>query len=346
METENKRIINIIFIILAIVGLIWFLVKIRWVLELIVASLLIVYILSPFTAYLEKKQRFSHALAVAVAFSIFLLVIVLIISLFIPLIEAELRAIVEDIPAHLKQLQQILQEVSDFIRSLEMIDLDVEEEIIGTLNQLPQNLEPILAEVANISLVVFTRLVNIFFILFIVLYLLYDFESIKNAFVNLMPPRYKQEARDIIGFIDHNFGNYIRGNIIRCTLVGILTGIALFIIGMPYSFLLGVLAGMLNIILYIGPFLAAVPAILMSISPTTPSFLSTVMVYIIVQALDGTVLSPILLGRAVKLKPITVIVALLVGGQLGGFMGMILSVPLAGTIKNIVYYYREKKFND
>jgi predicted PurR-regulated permease PerM len=345
VETENKKILKFVFLVLAIVGLIWFLIKIRWVLELMVASLLIVYILSPFTAYLEKKQRFSHTLAVAVVFTIFLLVIVLIISLFIPLIEAEMRAIVEDIPAHLKQLQYFLQEVTDFITSFEMIELDVEEEIIRTLNQLPKNLEPILAEIANISLVVFASLVNIFFILFIVLYLLYDFESIKNAFINFMPPGYKQEARDIINFIDHNFGNYIRGNIIRCTLVGILTGIALFIIGMPYSFLLGVLAGILNIILYIGPYIAAVPAILLSISPTTPSFLSVVLIYLIVQALDGTVLSPILLGRAVKLKPVTVIVALLIGGQLGGFMGMILSVPLAGTIKNIAYYYREKKFD-
>jgi len=122
-----------------------------------------------------------------------------------------------------------------------------------------------------------------------------------------------------------------------------MTGLTLFFMGMPFTFLLGILAGVFNIILYIGPYIAAIPALLLSFSPATPTPLSVIIVYVVVQVLDGTVISPILLGRAVKLKPITIIIALLAGAQLAGFLGMILAIPLAGTIKSVFLYWKEKK---
>jgi predicted PurR-regulated permease PerM len=124
-------------------------------------------------------------------------------------------------------------------------------------------------------------------------------------------------------------GSFIRGSIVRCTIVGIVTGVVLAIIGMPYALLLGIIAGLFNFILYIGPYIAAVPAVLLSFSPLTPSPLIIIIVYVIIQVLDGMLLAPFVLGRIVRLKPITVIVSILAGGQLAGLLGMVLAVPFA-----------------
>ena len=161
--------------------------------------------------------------------------------------------------------------------------------------------------------------------------------------IKLLPVQYRKSGEDIISLIDRNVGNYIAGNVVRCTIVGFLTGFVLFLVGMPYSLLLGIIAGVLNIILYIGPYIAFFPALILSFSPMTPSPVIVILIYLVVQAIDGTVLSPLLLGRAVKLKPITVIISLLVGQQLAGVLGMILSTPVAGIIRSLLEYFDHDK---
>ena len=119
-------------------------------------------------------------------------------------------------------------------------------------------------------------------------------------------------------------------------------------IGMPYALLLGLIAGLFNFILYLGPYIAAIPAILLSFSPLTPSSLLVLLVYIIIQILDGVFLAPLLLGRILNLKPFTIIISILAGGKLAGLLGMVLAVPVAGIAKGLVELlkqsapYREK----
>ncbi|HAP32673.1 MAG TPA: hypothetical protein DCQ14_06455, partial [Firmicutes bacterium] len=203
------------------------------------------------------------------------------------------------------------------------------------------NIPRLAEEATRFSISVFAAAVDIFLVLFIVFFLLYDFQEVRNAIVWLSPAPYRQHAAAVISIVDNNFGGFIRGNIVRCTVVGILTGILLFFIGFPYALLLGVLAGVLNVIYYIGPYISIIPALLLSFSPDTPSPLLVIAIYVFVQAVDSIVLSPLLLGRAVKIKAITVIVCMLIGQQLAGFLGMILSVPLAGIVRGVIEYSRE-----
>ncbi|MGI6307634.1 MAG: AI-2E family transporter [Dethiobacteria bacterium] len=169
------------------------------------------------------------------------------------------------------------------------------------------------------------------------------FKASAKPFSGWYPTSYARYARDVLQIIDRNMGGYIRGNIVRCSLVGIFTGVLLSIFGMPYALLLGITAGILNIVLYIGPYVAAIPAVILSFSSNTPSTFVTIVIYVVVQTVDGVLLSPLLLGRAVKLKPITVIISLLVGQQLAGVLGMILGVPIAGIIRSLLVYVGEER---
>jgi predicted PurR-regulated permease PerM len=216
---------------------------------------------------------------------------------------------------------------------------DLGPEIVGFVRNIFTYLHPALKELASFSVSVISGFIDIFLIMFMVFYLLYDFKNIRLMLVKILPGRYQAYSEIFIAIIDRNIGNYIRGNVVRCTIVGLLTGIILSIIGMPYSLLLGIVAGLLNIILYIGPYVAAIPALLLSLSPQNPSLLVVIIIYVAVQAVDGFLLTPMLLGRAVRLKPITIIISLLVGQQLAGVLGMIMAVPLAGIIRSLMDYF-------
>ncbi|NLX92098.1 MAG: AI-2E family transporter [Firmicutes bacterium] len=331
---------KIVLLISLLVGLVWFVYKISWVLELIIISLLIVYVLFPITEYLKEKRKASHLIAVIVTFTCFLVLIFILLVLVVPVVQEEIQAIARDLPNYIVLIQRYVEDVAEYL-----MDYDVGPEIIDFVRTLSTNLKPVFEELASFSISILFGFVDIFFIMFIVFYLLYDFHNIRRTIIKILPDRYKFYGEEFMAIIDRNFGNYIRGNVIRCTIVGLLTGIILFIVGMPYSLLLGILAGVLNIILYIGPYLAAIPAVILSFSPHTPSPIIVIIIYIVVQTIDGVLLTPTLLGRAVKLKPITVIVSLLIGQQLAGALGMILSTPVAGIIRSIMEFMEHEKKN-
>lgn len=329
---------KIVFLISFLVGLVWFVYKISWVIELIIISLLIVYILFPITEYLKEKRKVSHFLAVGVTFTCFVVFIFIFIVLVVPVVQREIQGIAVDLPKYIAQLQRYIEEAADYLMAF-----DLGPEIVDFIRNLSTNLQPVLKELASFSISVISGFVDIFLIMFIVFYLLYDFKNIRRSFINFLPARYRMFGEEFLAIIDRNIGNYIRGNVVRCTVVGLLTGIILFIVGMPYSLLLGIIAGLLNIILYIGPYVAAIPALILSFSPQTPSLFIVIIIYVVVQAIDGVLLTPMLLGRAVKLKPITVIVSLLIGQQLAGILGMILSTPVAGIIRSIIEIFNYEK---
>ena len=155
----------------------------------------------------------------------------------------------------------------------------------------------------------------------------------------LAPKNYQDEAAQILEVIDLKVGQFLRGNLIRCSLVGVITGLILFMLDIRFYFILALITAILNIIPYIGPFIAAIPAILVALSHSLEITVAVGIMYILIQSLDAFILYPVLLGKAVDLKPFTVIVAISIGGALYGIIGFIISVPLAAILKVMLQYY-------
>lgn len=338
LEKDWKQYAKLIVLIAVIIGFIWIAGRISWVIQLTVISLLIVYALHPVVEFLKAYLRLTHFASVMASFILFVLAIVILISLIVPIIHQEIEAIIMDFPHYVRQIQNYTVEITAYLSAL-----GVSEEYLDAIHELTMDLQPALEELANISISVVSGLIDIFFILFIVFYLLYDFENVRQAILSLVPQRHKEYSRDVLRIVDRNMGGFIRGSVIRCCLVGLSVGLLLYAIGMPHALVLGILAGVMDIILYFGPYIAAAPAVLLSLSPHTPSVITVLAIYIVIQVLESLVLSPLVLGKAVKLKPITVIVALLIGQQLAGFLGLILAVPLAGIGKNLLEYYLQRR---
>lgn len=341
MSGDNLRnIIRIIIPVLLAVALIWFLSSITWVLGIFTVSLFIVYALAPIVDYLKLRFKMPHGLSVGLTFLLFVSLFILLLLIIIPIAIQEIQNIVNDLPRY---FSDILNLVIQFEQQLEALDVDLDFIYAETLPQMLQEIQPALESIAYFSLDVVAGLINVLLVILIVFYMLYDFHNIRENIISLCPERYRHNGRDIIQIVDVNFGGYIRGTIIRLFVVGILVGGTMFVIGMPYAFLLGLFAGLMDIFPYIGPYIAAVPAVFISLSPHTPSILLVVIIYGIVQVLESFVLSPLLLGKAVKIKPITVLVCMLTGQQVAGILGMVLFVPLAGIIKSLILYYQEKQ---
>ncbi len=318
----------------AVAGTVLLLAQMWWVMRLVIIAILVVYALNPAVDYLAGYPRIPRLLAVVIVFISLILVMIMFINLIIPIIISELQDLARFLPRFIGDAVPYLQEWGEFLERP-----DITEVLLGVLEQLPRNLQQLVFQATAVTRAVVAGLAEIAIVLFMVFYLLRDNRALRQSLLHYAPEAWRTGAVHLLGVIDAKVGAYLRGNLVRCAVVGILTGVILSLMGLPFAFMLGVLAGLLNIIVYIGPYLAAIPALLIALSQSLGMVLLVAVVYISVQALDAFVLTPNLLGRAVNLHPFSVIVAILVGGQLLGLLGIIVGIPVAATLKVLVDYY-------
>lgn len=186
-----------------------------------------------------------------------------------------------------------------------------------------------------------TRVLNIGLIVLmapiIAFYLLVDLPHIRRVVESLIPEDRKAEALVVGGRLNRTIGGYFRGQLLVASIVGILSGIGMAAIGLPFWIVVGVIAGVTNMIPMIGPWIGAIPAVVIAL---TMEDLSTAVwaavILAVVQQIDNNWISPVIMQRAVKLHPAVVMLALLAGGTLLGFVGLLLAVPLVAVLKVIL----------
>ncbi len=191
-------------------------------------------------------------------------------------------------------------------------------------------------------------ILNGFIGLFISFYLLKDFEMFKRMYFKLMDLFVRKDRLSTINStlkeINVVISKFVRGQILDGLIVGLLSSIGLTIIGLDFAFLIGFTAGIANIIPYVGPIAGCIPAVIVGLLSDHPlNALWAVLVFMIVQQLDGAVIAPKVVGDSLGLHPVFIIMAVSIGGSLWGIPGMLLSVPAAGIIKLFILKYIRKK---
>jgi predicted PurR-regulated permease PerM len=172
-----------------------------------------------------------------------------------------------------------------------------------------------------------------FVIPFVAFYMLKDARVMGRAVVRLFPVKYRVEVKKILSGIDETLGSYVRGQLLVMLSVGILTYAGFLIIRMPYAFLLSLFLGMMDIIPYLGPFIGAAPAVILAFSVGPQMVLKVLLVNVIVQQLEGNLLSPAIMGKTLHLHPLAIAASVLIGGEMGGILGMVCAVPLLAVVK-------------
>jgi predicted PurR-regulated permease PerM len=169
-------------------------------------------------------------------------------------------------------------------------------------------------------------------ILILGLYLAIDPGLYLRGFLRLLPLARRPRARVILLEMAHTLRDWLLGQLVAMATVGALTGMGLWLIGVPQALALGIVAGLLDFVPNVGPILASVPGILAAASAGTTQALYALALYIAVQTAENNLITPIAQRRAVDLPPALTMVALLVMGLLGGVLGLLLAVPLAAVL--------------
>ncbi|NLK96482.1 MAG: AI-2E family transporter [Epulopiscium sp.] len=221
------------------------------------------------------------------------------------------------------------------------------QELSGKLGSLVQS---ITAKVIESITKAGNQVVNFTMAMVIAFYLLKDkagFISLTNRlFKIILPNRILKSGEQLWRDVDHVLSGYIRGQLTDSLIMGILIGISVAIIGIDFPIIIGIIAGIANIIPYFGPIIGMIPAALMGLISDNPmKALYAVITLLILQQIDGAIIAPKIVGESVDVHPVAIVVALAVGGSLFGILGMLLAVPAAALLKLLLVRYMDSKSN-
>ncbi len=339
-DRELRLALKIVLVAAAVVISIWALIRLAPVISLIIIAVFIVYTINPLVSLLIRN-KFKPFIAAVIASLVILIAVIMFFYLLIPGLISEMRQLISflttelinDLPKLASQLEEI---DARFNLELTTAFIDYTQQIV---RQAPANIQLLLRNLTSLSMNVLTRIWVVLALVFLVFYLVVDIEKARQNLTLLFPQIYKDSIAHLLSIIDEKVGAYIRGTLMKCLFVGLLTWLGLTLLGMPFSLLLGIMAGLFNIILYVGPLVAAIPALLLSLMPGTPGLFLVALLYIIVQILDAFLFTPVFLGKATDLSPLTVIIIILIGAQLMGVLGIILAIPITATLKVLLVHY-------
>ncbi len=331
---------------------IWLLKTLGTLLAPFILALVLAYILDPIVDRLQRRGM-PRALAVATLAVPALTAIVLLLIFGVPAVAQQVQALVEQLPAALQRGVNWLQELRTrvlagqipllrgeaFARALDSFSPErVAEYINQPQAEIARRVWGGVLGVGKGVSIVLTVLGYVVLTPVLTIYLLIDFDRLTERARALIPTGKTTTWLPFIAEYDFLLSRYLRGQMLAALIVGLLTWLGLWALGFPYPALVGAVAGVFNLVPYLGLVVSAIPAILISLlsGNILASLVKVGIVFGVVQALDGSVVGPRIVGESVGLHPVWVILALAVGSFFFGFVGLLLAMPAAVFIKLIV----------
>jgi predicted PurR-regulated permease PerM len=308
-------------------------------LPILIAGILF-FIFNPIVRLLEK-WRIPRTLAILLFYLIFIGVLILLISLIGPIISAQVTDFFKNAPRYVTDIRNGLLTLSEttwfkWIMTQDYFSIDkLEETLIDFTTMLPESITASVAKVLGVVTNITLTIITVPFILF---YMLKDGHRFSETAVKLLPTAYRNEGLTIFKDLYATLATYIQGQVLVSLVVGIGCFIGYSIIGLNYALLLGLIVSITNIIPYVGPFIGAAPAVLIGFLDSPAKGFLAALVVLIVQQIDGNLLSPLIIGKRLNTHPLTIILLLIGAGSFGGLLGMILAVPVYAVLKAVILH--------
>ncbi|MBW5473953.1 AI-2E family transporter [Enterococcus gallinarum] len=331
MFTKVSYLFEPIWQFLAIVGL-----------PIILAGILY-YLMNPAVDYLERKgiKRIYSI------FGLFILVIGLIVwgvVVIVPKIQEQSMSFVENLPGYLDIIENKVNEIlSDPIFSQVQDQLEASnEKLIASMTDIIQNLSrSTIQNIGSFFGAVATVVLAVITMPFILFYLLKDGRQLAPYFVKFLPTKMRKPSLTVLKEMNDQVSSYIRGQLTVAFAVAIMFMVGFSLIGLDYAITLGIVAGFLNLIPYLGSFLAMVPAVFLGIVGGPVLLVKVLVVFVIEQTIEGRLISPLVLGNELSIHPVTILLVLLTSGKLFGLVGVILGIPVYAAAKVIITHIFE-----
>jgi len=318
-----------------------------------IIALFIAYLLHPIVCWIEcnvihgkwfkKHQKLKRTTSVLftyiLVFGIFVILLYSIYAMIGGQIsrQVDINAVIDSISNYSKRYNQIFEQLRVALENSGLSE-NLKQQFINTAESVNQLLGSAISKTFDQLKRMGSNIVNIVLGLIIAFYILKDLEYFKQLYSKttkaLMKERKDEKLKSFFSDINSITSNFIRGQLLDALIVGILCSIGLSIIGLDFSVLIGMIAGISNIIPYFGPILGSVPAIVVGLLSGSPiKALFAVIVLAAVQQIDGTLIAPRVVGDSVGLHPVFVMLSIIIGGAYLGLLGMLIAVPTAAIIK-------------
>jgi len=322
----------------------------RGLLPAVIIAIVLAYILKPFVDAVERRTKLSRTWAVILVFLVLLIFISLIPVTVVPWV-------VERVNWLTNNAQQLVDQLVTFF-SQPFYILDYEFSLAELMGDVRGALQSILAPFAtqSVSLLinVASSLVWTLSIFVISFYLVKDADRFRGFLDRLAPPGYAQELKRLQEEINKVWKAFFRGQVLLGVVIGIAVWISMTIVGLPNAALMGLLAGLLEVIPNFGPVLATIPALLIALIQGSTYLplskfwfaLLVLAIYVIIQQAENAYLVPRIMGRRLQLHPVVVFIGVLAGGYLAGAIGVLLAAPVIATFRVVLLYIRAKLLNE
>lgn len=326
------------------VGILLLLAALSWVLSYIgsvfypfVYAAVLAYLLRPIVERLADLGL-PRLVAVLLTYIIVFAVLALLLEFIVPVIIAQIMAFVDHFPAYSRSVVKYFNQArSSYLRT------DLPSGSTRIINQLASNLRDrgmvLFQGLPDAGIGIFGGLLNLVLAPVIAFYVLKDLPVIRATLLELFPERHRDNVAVVLHQVDFVLGGFLRGQALVSLVVALTTGLALWIAGVNFPLLLGLLTGILNIIPYFGPIAGGAAAATVALFQSPTKALIVIVIMFAVQQLDGMIISPVIMKHAVDLHPTVIIFSLLFGGAVFGFVGLLVAIPVAAMVKALVMYF-------
>lgn len=342
-------------LLLVIAALIWVCTKIQFIFQPFLTFISVVfvplilsgflyYMLNPILKLLLKVRLGRFRLNRGVASLLLVLMLILIIcgglAMLIPPVVKEITSLVTHLPQTASGLQRQLNDTIqhsplkniDLTAYYRQFDHQLANYAQVVLKGLSSRIGDVINAVTNITVVTITVPVMLF-------YMLKDGSKLGPSIQKWLSPHHAKEVDQLLGKMNDTLSSYIAGQVIECLFVAVFTSLGYLLIHQPLALVLGIVAGLCNIIPYIGPYIGIAPALFVSLTMAPQKLILVIIVVIVVQQIDGNVIYPNIIGKTLQIHPLTIILLLLAAGHIAGIAGMILCIPFYAVLKTIAEYF-------
>ena len=309
----------------------------------IILSAILYYLLVPIVDFFERKGV-RRIYSIIVLYLIIIGVLTILIVLVIPLLRDQIMRLIVSFPNLVNDIERMLEQVigSQFLNQVQQtFDFNISDLAAQVSNQATTILNSTFAGIGNIIGSVSKTVMAIITVPFILFYLLKDGKKLPDYILNFLPIPMRSHTFTVLQEMNKQISSYIRGQIVVSFCIGVLMFIGFVIIGLDYAPVLAVIASFTSVVPYLGPAIAITPALIIAVVTSPYMLLKLIIVWTIVQLIEGKFISPQIMGRNLHVHPITIIFIIIIAGNLFGVVGILLAVPGYAVLKVITTHLFE-----
>ena len=301
------------------------------------------WLFDPFVTFLNKKG-ISRILGAIFVYIIFLSFIYLLLRLMVPSIANQLNDLAKNVPDFINYLKENIDKFFDNLNGLgEYNFTDIKIGIYDSINNLSKSLTVDLpVTIMNMISNIIAGGVNLLIGLLVGLYMLFDFDNVKKHLYSLIPKKYQDDTKTLLTRLNNNLKSYVHGTLLIMLILFAFQSVSLLIAGLEAPMVFGLFCAITNVIPYIGPYIGGIPAVVVGLSISPMTGIGVLIAVVLAQTLESYFLQPIVMGKTMKLHPVTIMLGLLLFGHFFGILGMILATPLISILKTIFQFFNEK----